>query len=101
MAEAAHVLVVQASSVLAMLMSFIAVYYIAKASSKASGAERSSLNYIQVATVLASASLIFMAAYHVFDIDVAQHIWHVGALLTMIVASMTAIFIPASSKRFG
>ena len=101
MAGAEHVFIVQASSILALFASMIALLKIGLSIRKFSpSVVKTAVLYIFIQTILLSLSIAFMATYHLFDIDIATDMWHVGALLSLLMGVAVTFQIVQVCRRF-
>ncbi len=99
MVEAAHVIIVQISSVLEMLMSLAALYLVARAFSGTKGVDRKAASYLVVFAVVLAVAGVLMATYHVFDIDFALESMHYVLLLALLLGAFVSIYVPIKYKE--
>ena len=100
--EPAHVLIVQASSVLALLSCLVALFFIGRSLPKFSPSMiKTAVTCSFVFVILFFIATIFMAVYHIFDIDLATDIWHIGVMLGLIVEMAMAVYVLIISRKFN
>lgn len=100
-AEIEHLFLVQLSSILALLASIIALLEMGPSLRKFSpGRVKTAMLYLFVQTILLSLSIVFMATYHVLDIDIAMDLWHMGALLSLFIGIVVTLQIIHVCRMF-
>lgn len=101
MVEPAHVLIVQATSIWAFADSVIALGLIWWSLREFSpGIIKTAVAYLLAQTAIFAAALLFMLAYHVFDIDLAQDLWHIGALAGLVMGVVVTIQLVKIQRGF-
>ncbi len=99
--EPAHIFIVQISSLLALLASFAALFLVGKSLTRLlSGTTKNALIALFLQIFVISISLCAMFVYHFFDIDVAQDIWHFGALISLFMGVVAAVYLIKLHKIF-
>ena len=102
MVEAAHVIIVQATSFFAMVSSLLAIIILGSSLPKFSqGIIKNALIYIFVQIIVLGLSHIFMLTYHIWDIEVTQDLWHIGAMVSLIIGVPITIYLIKVCKKFS
>lgn len=100
--EPAHVLIVQVTSVLALLAALVAGYFLGKALPKFTpGFIKDVTGYTFVQIMIFSLAMIAMVIYHVFDMDLFQDIWHLAAGAALVLGAYIAVKIAKLSRRLS
>lgn len=85
MVEAAHQFIVELSSVAAFAVAVVAVAIILTSLRKFSkGVVRDTVVYYFIQLMIIAVSMGSMAYYHVFNVDVALDIWHIGIMIALV-----------------
>jgi hypothetical protein len=99
--EPAHIFIVQATSVLALLAALAALSAVARAAPRISpGYFKTAFVSILLQTITLSLALLFMAVYHIFDIDIAQDLWHVGVMAGLLLGVISTWQFIAIGRTF-
>ncbi len=98
----AHLFIVQATSVLAMLFGFLALFFVGKAYRHFSPGEIKQTVSLMLATILLIVpAMLFMVIYHVWDWEMAQNLWHILIGFALIGNMLASLYLVKVSRKFA
>lgn len=99
--EVAHMLIVQFSSAVAMVSSFIALFLIYKAYRHyTKGPVKRAMGHFAIQIAIFCIALVFMVVYHVWDIGLAENLWHYSIMAAMLLGVYAYISFIRLNKMF-
>jgi|SRR3989338_1495977 len=101
MAEAAHILIVQSTAVLALLLGIVSLWFAGQSYLHFSpGSVKKAVGLITLTLLITVPALLFMVIYHVWDIEITQDLWHVFIGLSLIAGAVASVYLVRVSTMF-